>query len=108
MRMTISNDQLPPLSPIKLTTSGLENLLPGLVAKYGEDMPMSVEISAASSPRTIFTEGDMGGSLDLGFNFMVDGFGTAVMLDVMDAASMWKVSLIDFMLYLQCESVNIL
>jgi len=108
LKFTISNEMLPAAYANMFTTTSLENLLPGLVAKYGDNMPMAIEISAESAPRTIFTEGDMGGSLDLGFNFIVEGQGSAVMLDFLNAAAMVQVNLEDFLLYLNIESVNIL
>lgn len=38
----------------ELTTTYLDGLLPGIINKYGLDKPVSIDIKAVSSPRSIF------------------------------------------------------
>ena len=107
LEITITNEMIPSESALVLTTSSLEEFLPGLVAKYGADQPMAIKISAHDFPRAIFTPADMGANLALDFSLIVEGQGNALVLSFGDVVAMLKLSLTDFRLYPLLESMKI-
>jgi len=71
-----------------LTTTYLDGFLPGLVAKYGDNVPMALDIEAHDVPVTIFNVGDMGMTVDVDVSFEVVGVETAVILTFQDIVTM--------------------
>ena len=71
-----------------LTTTTLEAFLPGLVAKYGDEMPMGIQISTHEAPRTILKENEMGANIGIDLRFIVEGQGTAVVMTFDDVELM--------------------
>jgi len=57
----------------ELTTSLLESIIPGLIAKYGKDMPMAVDIKTHDFPRAIFNPTDLGANVSIDMTFEVMG-----------------------------------
>ncbi len=47
LKLEIDNEMIPATSALSLTTSSLEEFLPGLVATYGEDLPMGIKVSSS-------------------------------------------------------------
>ena len=54
----VNSDQVPADSPIKLTTTGLNLFFPGLVDKYGANMPMDVEFNVDSLHSIVIKDSD--------------------------------------------------
>lgn len=67
--LTITNEMLPETSPIQLTTTFLEGLLPGLVETFGDDKPMSVNVKAHTVPVMSFTQDVIGANIELAVDF---------------------------------------
>lgn len=55
----------------ELTTTFLDGLLPGLVDKYGDNVPMAVFAKTSDFPRAIFNPGDLGMNFSVDFDFQV-------------------------------------
>ena len=98
---------LPKTSALTLTTSSLDEFLPGLIATYGEDLPMAIQISSHSNPQSILLPGEMGANIGLDMTFIVEGQGTAVRFNFVDVISMLQLTLVDFRFYPIIESVKI-
>lgn len=73
LHVLLTNDIIPPTSAFSLTTTSLDVFLPGLVAKFGNDVPMTILIAAKEYPLAIFTPESMGGSISLSLDFQVEG-----------------------------------
>ena len=70
LEMTLNYGEFPDKKfQMSLTTSDLEEILPGLVAKYGENMPMTLTGKALAYPKSLFTPGQMGFSVSIGLDF---------------------------------------
>eukprot|EP00347_Sterkiella_histriomuscorum_P020604 403337177 len=77
--------KIPSLSKM-LNTTYLDGLLPGLVAKYGNDQPVTIEIKATQSPRAEFKENDLGLILNLDLTFRVNS-EIAIIVSVIDLSA---------------------
>lgn len=68
MEFALTNETLAG-SPIPLTTTYLDGLLPGLVKTFGADQPVKIDIKATRSPNSLFEVDKIGiiSSLDLSF-----------------------------------------
>ncbi|CDW79591.1 bactericidal permeability-increasing [Stylonychia lemnae] len=69
-----------------LTTTYLEGLLPGIEAKYGKDVPVSVDFKSSSAPRALFQKDDFGLIADLDLTFIVQN-QTAIIVSLKDFQS---------------------
>jgi len=98
---------LPATSAMTLTTSSLDEFFPGLIATYGEDLPMAIRVASFSFPRTILTPGEMGININLDIDLIVEGKETAVKLMFADCISMLKLSLTDMVFYPIIENFKI-
>eukprot|EP00347_Sterkiella_histriomuscorum_P011898 403370674 len=81
----LTQQKIPGLSKM-LNTTYLEGLLPGLVAKYGNDQPVTIEIKATQSPRAEFKENDLGLILNLDLTFRVNS-EIAIVVSVIDLSA---------------------
>lgn len=84
----------------------MDGLLPGLVDKYGEDKPMTVDLKAKESPYTVFKEGQTGMDLTLSLLFNVVDVETAVELTLNDIDTIVDVSFEDFLFVPKLESME--
>jgi len=98
---------IPADSAMELTTSSLEEFFPGLEEAFGEDLPMSVKISALEFPKAIMLPGQMGGNLQLGLDFIVENSGRAFLMHVVDAQAFFEVTLKEFLLYISFDDLHI-
>jgi hypothetical protein len=101
----VDEEMIPATSGFSLTTTSLNDFLPGLVDVYG-DQPMEIFISAVESPRMAFTPEDMSVSLSIAFDFRVVNNGTAVLLTFGDINSVFDLLLTNFTLYPTIDSVK--
>jgi hypothetical protein len=60
---------------------------------------MDLSGGALAYPKTIFTPGSMGFTVDIGMNFIVQGQGTAVYLTFKNVLFLVDMELKDFLLY---------
>ncbi|CDW76442.1 bactericidal permeability-increasing [Stylonychia lemnae] len=89
-----------------LTTTFLDGLLPGIEAKYGKDLPVSVGFKSTSSPNALFQKNDFGVLLDLDLTFEVNN-ETAIVISFEDFSSTINVSLDKTNLKIQVEKCAI-
>ena len=94
---------IPATSALSLTTSSLEEFLPGLVAKYGEDVNMGIKVSSSVQPKAIFLPGKMGANLGLNLDFIVEGQGSAVKMTFADINTMLEASLTNFTIFAKID-----
>ncbi len=98
---------VPPTKGFSLTTSSLEEYLPGLVAVYGENMPMAILVASHSTPKAIFNVDEMGLDFGIDLRFIVEGQGTAVVLGFDDIEAMLGLTFSNYTLYPKVESVKL-
>eukprot|EP00347_Sterkiella_histriomuscorum_P013831 403363197 len=67
----ITKETVPGLANI-LTTNYMDGLLPGIVAKYGRDQEVTIEMKATQAPRTEFKLNDLGMFMNLDLTFRVN------------------------------------
>jgi len=73
LEILIDNTLIPSTSAFSLTTTGLESFFPGLVAAYGEDIPMSILAATHVAPRAFFDVDQIGMILSMDLHFNVEG-----------------------------------
>ena len=71
MKFTIDDSTIPATSAFSLNTTALDDFLPGLVAKYGPDVPMSLLISTHSAPKSVLNPDEIGLIVGVDLNFIV-------------------------------------
>eukprot|EP00347_Sterkiella_histriomuscorum_P018594 403344916 len=79
---TITKETIPNYAQY-LTTTYMDGLLPGLVAKFGRDQPVTVEIDSTQPPRAVFKEKDLAMVLNMDFTFRVNN-EVAIVVSVTD------------------------
>ena len=91
-----------------LTTTLLDGFLPGLVDKYGADVPMALGVMCDDYPRTNFQQDAFGATGDFLVNFDVLSVDeTAVSLNFTDIETMLELTLENFLLTPKVDSVKI-
>ena len=96
LQYTITPDLVPASFPLKLDTTYLNALFPGIEAKYGANQPCSIECSASPPPSVSTTPGDLSGVATgscLLFTQNTQVLGLAITLDFSAAVSLanWEV-----------------
>ena len=105
--MTLNADNVPPTTGFSISTSGLEDFLPGLVEAYGENMPMELFIYAKEAPKVIFAPDSMSGYISFAIEFRILNVETAATLTFMDGEATYELSLVDFLLYLHFDEIKL-
>lgn len=96
LQYTITPDLVPSDFPLKLDTTYLNALFPGLESKYGSNQPCTIECSASPPPSVSTTPGDFSGVATgncLLFTQNTQVLGLAITLDFNAAVSLenWEV-----------------
>jgi len=96
LQYTITPDLVPASFPLKLDTTYLNALFPGLEAKYGSNQPCSIQCSASPPPSVSTTPGDLNGVATgscLLFAESTQVLGLAITLDFSASVSLanWEV-----------------
>ena len=88
-----------------MTTTYLDGILPGLVAKYGEDKAMSLKFSTHNAPNALFNVGQVGAQVNYYLDFWVED-QIAVSLNVTNANALVQASLDNFIMKLKIDLVK--
>ena len=107
LSILLTEENLPATTSFALTTSSLEDFLPGLVAAYGEDAPMELYIYATEAPTAVFTPDEMKGYVTFGIDFRIKDLESAALLIFKDGAATYSLKLEDFLLYLHFDELKI-
>lgn len=83
-----------------LITTYLDGFLPGMVAKYGKDTPVSVNFKSFAAPNSFFNPSEVGAKLHATIEFIVNQ-EVAVSLTLTDADALVTPSLSNFVLKVQ-------
>jgi hypothetical protein len=71
-KYVISHTMVPAGHPIELNTTALELLFPGVVAKYGKDRPVDIQLDIKGLRNLNAKENSMALDADLGLQFLVE------------------------------------
>ena len=86
LQANITSESVPSISPIQLTTSSLDNIIPGLVKKYGKNKKVDLACEAQKSPvislQADESHGLIKGEIDTACGVIVRDEGQAVVLDM--------------------------
>jgi len=83
-----------------LTTTYLEGILPGLVARYGKDVPVSIRFDSSMAPKSFFNLNEVGAKMHAKIDIIVNN-EVAVALDVTDADALVTPTLENFILKIE-------
>lgn len=81
-----------------LTTTYLDAVLPGIAAKYGKDVPVTLGFKSGVAPNSFFNPNEVGMKMTAIIEFIVNG-ETAVVLSVTDADALVSPKLENFTLF---------
>ncbi|CDW75575.1 bactericidal permeability-increasing protein [Stylonychia lemnae] len=70
LQYTVDGVSFPSIAE-ELTTTYLDGLLPGLVQKYGDNIPVQIALIAKTAPRSLFQKDALGVIIDLDLTFIV-------------------------------------
>ena len=83
-----------------LTTTVLDGFLPGIAAKYGQDVPVALSFSSKVAPNSFFNTDQVGAKLTATIEFIVNN-EKAVSLTITDADATVKPALANFTLFME-------
>lgn len=103
LQFLVSNETVQDL-PDELTTTYLDGLLPGLVAKYGDNQPVKVNMKATKAPTSLFQKDRIEVIVTLELTFIVND-ETAIVVTLIDLDSEVSVNLQNALLTVQLKEV---
>jgi len=98
---TITQDLLGPVyGPEFLNTSYMDGILPGLIAHYGKNQPMSINFATKQAPSSFFQVGKMGLTLTADLQVYVNS-DLAATIEVISAEGSLSATLNNFLLVIK-------